>query len=269
MQTINTNGATFHVLERGAGGATVVFIHGFPLNHSMWARQIDDLAAQHRLIVPDLRGFGRSTVTDGTVSMAQHADDVAAILQEMGIDQPVCLCGLSMGGYVAFEFWRKYRDRVRSLILCDTRSTADSAEAAAARRTMAERVVVDGAGFVAEAMLPKLLHPRTADDQPLVAEAVREMILSTDPRGIAAAQRGMAARADATPLLPTINVRTLVLVGQDDAISPPAEMQKLADAIPQAEYHVVPGAGHMAPLESPEFVNAVLLSFLANELPAR
>ncbi len=268
MRTINASGATFGVFERGAG-APVVFIHGFPLNHSMWARQVDELATGNHVIVPDLRGFGRSTVTDGTVTMAQQADDVAAILNELGIQQPVSLCGLSMGGYVAFEFLRKYRERVRSLILCDTKSAADTGEAAAGRRQMADRVLVDGAGFVAEAMLPKLLHPRTATAQPLLAESVREMILSTDPRGIAAAQRGMAERADATSLLSTINVPTLVLVGQEDAISPAAEMKKLADSIPQAEFHIVPDAGHMAPLENPAFVNAALRTFLADKSPAR
>ncbi len=201
--------------------------------------------------------------------MAQMADDLAGILDVLNIRQSVCLCGLSMGGYVAFEFLRRHRDRVRSLILCDTRSVADTPEAAAGRHQMADRVLAEGAGVMAEAMLSKLLGPRTASEQPLVAEAVREMILATDPRGIAAALRGMAERADSTDLLPTINVRTLVLVGQDDAISPPGEMRKLAESIPQAQFTVVPDAGHMAPLENPAFVNGSIAAFLANELHAR
>jgi 3-oxoadipate enol-lactonase len=164
---------------------------------------------------------------------------------------------------------RKYRTRVRSVVLCDTRSAADTPEAAAGRRQMADKVLAEGAAAVAEGLLPKLLHPRTPSERPAVAEAVREMILATDPRGIAAAQRGMAERPDVTDLLPTINVRTLVLVGQDDAISPPEEMRKLAQAIPDSRFVIVPDAGHMAPLENPEFVNDALAGFLANELHAR
>ncbi|HVU87389.1 MAG TPA: alpha/beta fold hydrolase [Pirellulales bacterium] len=268
MRRISVGEAQFNVYERGAGPA-VVFLHGFPLSHSMWMRQLDELGATNRLVAPDLRGFGRSTVTDGKVTMAQMADDVAGILDCMNIRQSVCLCGLSMGGYVAFEFWRRHRDRVRSMILCDTRSLPDTPEAAAGRHQTADRVLADGAGVVAEAMLPKLLGPRTRAEQPLVAEAVREMILATDPHGIAAALRGMAERADSTDLLSKITVRTLVLVGQEDAISPPDEMRKLAGGIPQAQFTVIPGAGHMSPLENSSAVNGAIAAFLANELHAR
>lgn len=268
MRQVNISSGTLAVEDRGAGPA-VVLIHGFPLNHTMWAAQLAALPANHRLIAPDLRGFGRSTITDGTVTMEQLADDLAAMLDALGIEQQVCLCGLSMGGYVAFQFLRKYRDRVRSLILCDTRSVADTPEAAAARRQMADNVLTEGVAGVAAAMLPKLLHPRTSDVRPQVAAAVREMILSTDPRGIAAAQRGMAERPDVTSLLPGIDVRTLVIVGQEDAISPPDEMRKIAAAIPRARFEIVPDAGHMAPMENPQYVNKLLDSFLHNELYAR
>ena len=268
MRRVNVNGATLNVFERGAGPA-VIFVHGFPLNHTMWIEQLDALAANNRLIAPDLRGFGRSTVSDGTVSMEQFADDLASMLDELAVKQPVCLCGLSMGGYVAFQFLRKYRDRVRSLVLCDTRSAADTPEAAEGRRQLADKVVAEGPVAVAQAMLPNLLRPQAVEEGSLVAEAVREMILSTDPRGIAAASRGMAERPGATDFLPTINVRTLVLVGEQDAISPPDEMRKLADAIPNSQFLVVPEAGHMAPLENPAFVNDALATFLADELHAR
>ena len=268
MRQIPVNGATLNVFERGAG-ATVVFIHGFPLNHAMWASQLDALAGNNRLIAPDLRGFGRSTVTEGTVSMEKFADDLATMLDAMAVRQPVCLCGLSMGGYIAMAFLRKYRQRVRSLILCDTRSVADTPEAAAGRRQLADKVSVEGSAIVADAMTPKLLHPRTPADRPALAQAVRDMILGCDPRGIAAALRGMAERPDSTELLQTIDVRTLVLVGQEDAISPVDEMRKLAAAIPGAEFKIVPDAGHMAPMENSALVNDAIAAFLANELHAR
>jgi 3-oxoadipate enol-lactonase len=268
MRQIDIKDATLNVVDRGAGPG-VLFIHGFPLDQRMWNAQLDALSANHRLIAPDLRGFGRSSVTEGTVTMEQFADDLAMMLDRLNIQQPVALCGLSMGGYVAFQFLRKYPARVRSLVLCDTRSVADTPEGAAARRQMADKVVAEGTAPVAEALLPKLLHPRTPSDRPAVAQAVREMILSTDPRGIAAAQRGMAARSDVTAQLPTISVRTLVLVGQEDAISPLDEMRKLAEAIPGAQFVAVPDAGHMAPMENPAFVNDAIGGFLANELHAR
>ena len=131
MRQLDINGATFHVFDEGAGPA-ILFIHGFPLDHRMWQGQFDALSANNRLIAPDLRGFGRSSVTDGTVTMEQHADDLAVMLDRLGVRQPVCLCGLSMGGYIAFQFLRKYSAQVRSLVLCDTRSVADTPEAAAA-----------------------------------------------------------------------------------------------------------------------------------------
>jgi pimeloyl-ACP methyl ester carboxylesterase len=268
MRRVNVDGATLNVFERGAGPA-VVFIHGFPLNHTMWIEQLDALSANNRLIAPDLRGFGQSSASDCTVTIEQFADDIAQMLDEIAARQPVCLCGLSMGGYVAFQFIRKYRERVRSLVLCDTRSVRDTPEAAEGRRQLADKVISEGTAAIAQSMLPRLLHPQTAQRQPLVAEAVREMILSGDPRGIAAASRGMAERPDATPLLSTISVRTLVLVGEQDAISPPEEMRKLADGIPHAQFLVVPEAGHMAPVENPAFVNDALTRFLANELHAR
>jgi len=268
MRQINAAGASFNIEDRGAG-PTVVLIHGFPLDHTMWQYQLPALAMNNRLIAPDMRGFGRSTVTEGTVRMEQMADDLAAILEAMGIDQPVCLCGLSMGGYVAFAFLRKYPARVRSLILCDTRSAPDSKEAADARRQMADKVVVEGTEKVAEAMLPKLLDPRTPQDRPQVASAVQRMILEADPRGVAATQRGMAIRSDAADLLPKIKVRTLLLVGEHDAISPPDEMSKIAAAIPNSKFVIVPDAGHMSPMENPQRFNAELLAFLESELLMR
>ena len=125
MRQVSAAGATFNIVDRGAGPA-VLLVHGFPLDHTMWQAQLDALSMNNRLIIPDLRGFGRSTVTEGTVTMEQMADDLVALLDALGVKQPVCVCGLSMGGYIALAFWRKYREGVRSLILCDTRSAADT-----------------------------------------------------------------------------------------------------------------------------------------------
>jgi len=240
----------------------ILLVHGFPLDHTMWQAQLDVYSPTHRVIAPDLRGFGNSTVTDGVVSMRQMADDLNALLEALEVKQSVVLCGLSMGGYVAFEFLRHYAPRVRALILCDTRSAADTPEAAANRHKTAAVALSHGALPVAEGMLPKLIAPASLTGKPHVVEALNRMMRATDPRGMAAALRGMAARADSTPLLASSRVPTLVIVGEHDAITSVAEMQQMAAGFPDARFVKIPDAGHMAPMESPTAVNAAMGEFL-------
>src|SRR5262249_53965777 len=160
-----------------------------------------------------------------------------------------------MGGYISWQFVRKYADRARALAQLDTRAIADSEEARAARRKMAETIAVTGSRSVAEAMEPKLFWKQTREQRPDVVPAIRDVMERTPPATIAAAQRGMAARPDVTSMLPTIQLPTLVLVGEHDAISPATEMKQIADAIPGAEFVVIPGVGHMTTVEAPEPVN--------------
>ena len=166
------------------------------------------------------------------ISMEAYADDLAELLDAIGVSEPIVLAGFSMGGYVAWQFVRKHGHRLRALVQCDTRAKADTDEARAGRIKMAENIAEWGSGRVAEMMGPKLFAPATFEKQPEIVAAVRKVIERTPPAGIAAAQRGMAARPDVTEMLPHINVPTLVLVGEHDAISPPAEMKEIADAIP-------------------------------------
>ncbi|MBX9789600.1 MAG: alpha/beta hydrolase [Pirellulales bacterium] len=251
-------------LHDQGSGPPILFVHGFPLDHSMWRGQLaaSPLAGRFRLIAPDLRGFGSSSVTPGTVGMHEMADDLAALLDTLQIREPVVFVGLSMGGYVAWRFWERHAHRVRALVLCDTRSAPDTPEAAQGRRQFAASVLAEGTAPVATAMLPKLFAEQTATRQPEIVQAMEDVIVRTAPEGIAAALRGMAERPDATPLLATIRVPTLVLVGEHDAISPPAEMRKIADGIAGAQFVEVPDAGHMAPLENAAAVNAALVNFL-------
>jgi 3-oxoadipate enol-lactonase len=244
-------------------GQPLVLVHGFPLDHSMWQGQIDAFANGYQVIAPDLRGFGQSTVSPGLVTMQRMADDIAQVLNGLAIDQPIVLCGLSMGGYVAWQFALRHRERLAKLILCDTKAAADTPEAAANRIAMADKVQREGAAFVAEAMLPKLFAPDHLQASPPYIEATRQVILRTDPKAIAAAQRGMAQRPDMTDRLAQFDVPALVLCGQHDAISPPAEMRSIAEKLPQATYVEIAGAGHMAPLEKPAEVNAAIRQFLA------
>ena len=264
MATIQLRDIELHTLDRGKG-TPIVLVHGFPLNHTMWRMQIDAFAGQFRLIAPDLRGFGQSSVTAGTATMEQMADDLAGMLDAMSIRQPVVFCGLSMGGYVAWQFALRHRQRLAKLVLCDTRAVADSAEAAAGRRKSAERALAEGSvSFIAESMLGKLFAPATASKQPALIEETRQVILGTSPVGVAAALLGMALRPDVTSRLPEIDVPALVVCGQYDAISPPEEMRGIAERLPQARFVEIKEAGHMAPLEQPAAVNGALARFLTD-----
>jgi pimeloyl-ACP methyl ester carboxylesterase len=262
MPLIALKSVRLNVVEQGTG-QPLVLVHGFPLDQSMWQGQLKGLADCARVIAPDLRGFGASDVTPGKVTMEQMADDIAALLDALGVRGPVVFCGLSMGGYVAWQFARRHRDRLAKLILCDTRAIADSAEAAAGRKKMAERVLAEGAQVAAEAMLPKLFAPSTQTEQPAIVEATRQAMLRNSPAGVAAALLGMAERPDVTSWLPTIDVPALVICGQHDGISPPAEMRGIAEKLPQATFVEIAGAGHMSPLEKPDEVNAAIRDYLA------
>lgn len=244
-------------------GMPVLLIHGFPLDHTMWNAQIGALAARYRVIAPDLRGFGSSGITPGKVTMEQFADDLASLLDALGIGGPAVVCGLSMGGYVAWQFWCKYAQRVRALILCDTRAAADAPEVAAGRLVTADRLLREGPGMLAETMMPKLLAESTAAGRPELAEALGRVIERTDPQGIAAALRGMAERPDVTARLAEITCPALLIVGAEDAISTPQEMGTIARAIPGARLVEIAGAGHMSPVERPQQVSAAMLELLA------
>ena len=195
--------------------------------------------------------------------MAQLADDLAGLLDALEIDEPVVFCGLSMGGYVAWQFWRKHAGRVRALVLCDTRAVADTPDAAQGRLETADRVIREGPGPLAEAMIPKLLPESSRKRRPHVEASLRRVILAADPRGIAAASRGMAERPDVTSMLGQIGCPTLVLVGRLDRISTPEEMRAIADAIPGARLVIIGEAGHVSPMENPDEVNAAMIEFLA------
>jgi len=261
MKKVTVHGVTLATEDRGAG-SPLVLVHGFPLDHTMWEAQIESLSGRWRVIAPDLRGFGQSGVTEGTVTMAQLADDVAALLEALEIREPIVLCGLSMGGYVALAFWKRHVGRLRGLVLCDTRAAPDSAEAAAARRQTADRVLREGMQVWADAMLPRLVGPETRESQPQIAERLRATILACDPRGAAAAALGMAGRPDFTAELGGIRCPTLVLVGAGDAISPREEMLSMAARIPACRFVSIEGSGHMTPMERPAEVNDAIAAFL-------
>lgn len=243
-------------------GRPVVLIHGFPMDHSIWDHQVQSLSARFRVIVPDLRGSAHDKTASGKITVAQWADRLDDTLDQLKIDEPIVLGGLSMGGYVAFQFFQAYRARLAGLIFCDTRAAADTPQAAAGRFETAARLEREGTSFLPDAMLPRLLAPATIDGKPDVVERLRSIILAGDPLNYAATLRGLAERPDFTPLLPRIDCPTLLIVGRQDAISPPAAMAAMARAIPGAKLVEIEGAGHVTALESPEAVSRAIAEFL-------
>lgn len=245
-------------------GFPVVFLHGFPLNRTMWEPQVTALVAEFRCITIDMRGFGGSAAA-GPYSMDRYADDVAAVLDTLGIERAV-ICGLSMGGYIAFAMWRRHRARVRALVLADTRATADTVEIAERRRAMIELAETQGATAVANMQISGLVGKTTRDKRPDIYDATHRMMAQTNVDGIVGALEALIARPDSTPTLATIDVPTLVVVGDEDVITPPSEAQSLQAAIPGSRLEVLRQAGHLSNVERPAAFNTVMSEFLASLL---
>ena len=242
-------------------GTPVVLLHGFPFNRTMWSEQIEALAPRHRVLAPDLRGLGETTATTAAATMEDMARDVCALMEKMNISR-AAVCGLSMGGYVALALYRMFPLRARALVLADTRPGADSEEARANREVQAEKALQEGMAGIANAMLPKLLAPRTVARNPAVVARVREMILQTNPEGAAAALRGMAQRRDQTTFLSRIVAPALVLVGREDMITPVSESEVIHREIGGSRLKVIEDAGHVSNIEQPEQFNSSLTKFL-------
>ncbi len=260
VQRITVHGVNLAVEERGEGPA-VLFVHGYPLDRTIWREQIGALEG-FRCIAVDLRGMGQSDSPDLGYSMPIYAADLAALLDVLGVDD-VVLCGLSMGGYVAFEFLRKWRSRVRGLVLMDSRADADGPEVRRARDVAAATARERGAGAIADAMLSKMLAPATLSRHPDVAERVRALMARTPVAGIVGALAAMRDREESESLLPTLaGVPTLVMVGEADTLTPPDQARAMAAAIPGGRLTVIPGAGHLPPVEQPEATTASLREFL-------
>jgi pimeloyl-ACP methyl ester carboxylesterase len=228
----------------------------------MWASQLRELGRRYRVVTPDMRGMGETPAGDVQPSMETLAEDVVALLEHLGIAGPIVLGGLSMGGYVAQAFAVACPERLRGLILMDTRAVNDAPEMARNREETADDVLKTGdVSKVVEPMIARLFAAETLADPERIAP-LKAVMEATSPQGIAGALRCMAVRPDRRRDLADIRVPTLVLVGAEDAIAPPTEAQAIADAISDSRFVVIPQAGHMAPWENPEMVNAAILDFL-------
>ena len=258
MPTSDLVGAKIHYQDVGSGKDVVLLLHAFPLHSGMWSRQIAALSPSYRVIAPDYPGLGKSTPRPEPSTMEVLAEQVLGLLGSVRVDRAVVV-GLSMGGYLAFEIYRQRPGLFRGLALCDTRPGADTPEGAANRETFARNAIEKGLHWVADEMTPKLLRPKP--DAAAVRE-VRHLIGQGTPAGVAAAQRGMARRPDSTPTLSTVTCPTLVVVGDEDTLTPPPEAEKMVAGIKGARLARIPGAGHLPNIENPAAFDLALHEFV-------
>ncbi len=253
---------TIEYQDRGEG-APLLLIHGYPLSRKQWDPQIDGLSGAARVIAPDLRGFGGSEAVAGDYTMEMLADDCHALLEGLDILQPVVVGGLSMGGYVTFAFYRKYPEWVAGLILAATRPGPDADPAKAKRDEAAALAQKGGSAAIAESMLPKMLSPKTYQNNPGLVGRVREIMESASVEGIRGALMGMKNRPDSTPLLEEIQKPVLVLHGADDQLIPPQEAEATHAKIKGSRLQILPDSGHLLCLEQPHLFNQAVREFLS------
>ena len=258
MPTLSVDGVELHYRDEGQGLPVLLF-HAFPLHGEAFAPQVRALSGRYRFLIPDLRGFGRSGTGPGPTGMDTLARDGLALLDALGVESAV-VGGVSMGGYASMALLREDAGRVRGLVLVDTQALADDAEAQARREDTAQGLLREGPELLVRTMLPRLVAAGADSD---VGREVAGMIRSASAPGLAAAQRGMAARLDSKDILARYAGPTLVVVGEHDAITPPEKARQLAGLVSGARLEVIPGAAHLPHLEQPERFNAVLDAFLA------
>ena len=260
MQKIVSDGTDIFYDVAGAG-PPVVLLHPFPTNHEFWLPAIKYLASRYRLILPDLRGHGESGLGDGPATMQKHAADVARVMTDAGIDRAP-LIGVSIGGYTIFEFWRRFRDRVSGLVLCNTKASADMGEAKAVRLEAANDVLQRGTEPFFEGLLKKVLAETTRHSRPDLVEGALRMMRRMSAEGVAGVQRGMAERPDSVSTLRTINTRVLIITGDEDTVTGVPEAELMKQNIAGSQMKVIAKAGHYSPWEQPEEVGKLLRTFL-------
>lgn len=254
---------TIHYIDQGPREATpIIFIHAFPLNHTMWEPQLSALSPTYRVIAYDIRGHGESDIGAGQYTIELFVDDLIVLLDHLKIETAV-LCGLSMGGYIALRALERHPERVSAIVLSDTRSEADSDEAKIKRTATLKLIKEKGVPLFAEGFVKSALAPETFNTHPETVHRVKEMVLKNSSIGVCGALLALASRTDTTASLNHIKIPTLILVGEKDQVTPPSDSIAMNEKIKTAHMHVIAHAGHLSNLENPEEFNQRLLSFLS------
>ena len=260
MPTLRSDDAEIFYQIQGQG-PPVVLLHPFPAHHEFWLPIIPALESRYQLILPDLRGHGNSEIGQGPALMAKHAADVARVMDAAGVGKAAFIV-CSIGGYIVFEILRRFRERVSALALCNTRPQPDAPEARANRLKAAETVLEQGTEPFLQSMIPKLLGATTVSLRPDLVEGALRLMRKMSPEDISLVQRGMAERVDSTRDLGHINLPTLIVIGEEDTFSTPADGALMRQSIPGSRLNIIPKAGHYAPWERPEAVAPLLRQFL-------
>ncbi len=242
-------------------GPPVVLLHPFPVDHSFWMPAAQSLLTRYRVVLPDLRGHGNSGVGEGPATMQKHAADMARVLDDADVGQAIFV-GVSIGGYVLFEFWRQHRDRVIALCLCNTKAPSDSTEARNERFKSAAQVEEKGTEQFFEDMVPKVFGETSRRTRPDLIGGALQMMRRMSAEDVAMVQRGMAERPDSTGTLQTINVPTLIVTGDEDSATGVKEAELMRQNISGSQVKIIAKAGHYAAWERPREVGGVLREFL-------
>lgn len=261
MKQKTSNGITFH--EYGTGEKTIVFIHGFIFDSTLWQRQLPPLVADYKILVPDLRGFGESTDCDGMITMESYVDDVFEIIKEKGIKNPV-LAGLSMGGYVALRMADRSPKSFSGLILFDTRAAADSDEAKLKRAAGVRILKQGGLKQYAATLMDSVFSAGFKGKELEEFNGFIKRASTIDPKGAIGALLAMMGRTNTTTLLESTTLPVLAICGEFDTLTPPSEMLQMMSNVKNGEFHIVPDAGHGAPFENHTECNRLMINFLRN-----
>ncbi|SDR60773.1 Pimeloyl-ACP methyl ester carboxylesterase [Rhizobiales bacterium GAS113] len=265
MATASVNGVSLAYDDEGGGGAPpLLFVHGHPFDRSMWRLQLAAFARKdQRVIAPDLRGYGESAVVAGKTTLDIFARDLEALLEALGVEGRVILCGLSMGGQIVMEFCRLFPERVAAIVLAATSPQAETEAGKHNRNLMADRLLREGMGPYAEEILPKMLAPNSIATKPGIAQHVLGMMRSAPPEGAAAALRGRAERPPYEGVLAAFAHPALIVVGDEDAFTTRADAELMQRLLEDSELLFLEGIGHMPNLESEARFNAALERLLA------
>lgn len=261
ISILTSSGRSLNLI--GAGhGYPLMLLHGFPLDTRMWKNQLGSLSSSYQCIAPEFRGFGQSSSESGGYSLGDLAEDIEYVRSHMAHEQQIVLCGLSMGGYVALEYWSRYPQHLAGLILSNTNPFADPPETVQNRLKTADLAKSQGTWAATEPMIPKLLSEHTLTSAPDVVDSVKAMLQATPPSAIANAQQAMAKRQDFSPRLSQITTPTLVVTSELDALAPPEQTKQWAAELPNSSVEIIPGAGHLPPLEAPQAFDKAVIGFL-------